>query len=79
MADGRQWSGLDFILELLLANADAVLVEQPRSAFADVHRVPDVKCHPYHFGVGERKETWLWRSGRAPRRFSVTIGIQQFM
>ena len=65
-ADGRQWQGLELILELLCANADAVLVEQPRSIFAEVHREPDVRCHPYHFGVGERKETWLWLAGRAP-------------
>ena len=32
-ADGRQWAGLMFVLELLTADADAVMVEQPRSVF----------------------------------------------
>ena len=64
--DGRQWRGLAFILELLCADADAVLVEQPRSVFAQVHRPPDVTVHPYHFGHGEKKTTCFWRAGRAP-------------
>eukprot|EP00310_Coccolithus_braarudii_P007071 CAMPEP_0183365988 /NCGR_PEP_ID=MMETSP0164_2-20130417/86905_1 /TAXON_ID=221442 /ORGANISM="Coccolithus pelagicus ssp braarudi, Strain PLY182g" /LENGTH=177 /DNA_ID=CAMNT_0025541629 /DNA_START=209 /DNA_END=738 /DNA_ORIENTATION=+ len=65
-ADGRQWAGLCIILELLAADAEAVVVEQPRSAFGEVHRPPDVACHPYHFGDGEQKQTLLWCAGRAP-------------
>ena len=52
MADGRQWHGLELILELLFADADAALVEQPRSTFGTTHRPADVKCHPFHFGDG---------------------------
>lgn len=59
-ADGRQWAGLTFILELLTADAEAVVVEQPRSAFGAYHEPPGTACHPYHFGDGEQKETWLW-------------------
>ena len=71
--DGRQWRGLEFILELLAANADAVLVEQPRSVFGAVHAPPDTACHPYHFGVGEVKQTWFWYAGAAPPLVPTTI------
>ena len=66
-ADGRQWRGLDLLILLLLAaDADAVLVEQPRSVFGEVFRPPDTALHPYHFGVGEVKQTWFWYAGAMP-------------
>ena len=72
-ADGRQWRGLDFILLLLAADADAVLVEQPRSVFGEVFRPPDTALHPYHFGVGEVKQTWFWYAGAMPAIMPTAI------
>ena len=71
--DGSQWEGLCFVLEMLSANADAVVVEQPRSVFGAFHAPPDTACHPYHFGTGEQKETWLWYGGRAPPLRATTV------
>ena len=72
-ADGRQLAGIEFIALLLCADADAVIIEQPRSVFGEVYGPPDVSFHPYHFGDGEVKQTWLWCAGSAPVLRPTTI------
>ena len=64
-ADGRQWWSMAFFASLLCADADAVLLEHPRSSVHQFLRAPDVVLHPYHFGVPKSKATGFWCAGSA--------------
>lgn len=63
--DGRQASGISFILALVRRSAHIprVVIEQPVSVLSSLWRKPDQIVQPWQFGHGETKATCLWLKG----------------
>lgn len=64
--DGRQQSGVSFVMELARAPIPRLCIEQPVSILSSLWRKPDQIIHPWQFGHGEVKATCLWLVGLPP-------------
>lgn len=59
-ADYRQQKAVAFFMQMFMANADRIAVENPVCIMASVYRKPDQIIQPYQFGHRARKATCLW-------------------
>ena len=59
-ADYRQQKAVAFFMQMFMANADRIAVENPVCIMASVYRKPDQTIQPYQFGHHARKTTCLW-------------------
>ena len=64
--DGRQQSGVSFIMELSRAPIPRIAIENPVSVMSSLWRKPDQIIQPWQFGHGETKATCLWLKGLTP-------------
>lgn len=66
--DGRQQSAVSFFMQLVRRSTHIpkTCFEQPMSIISTLYRKRDQVIHPYQFGHGETKETWLWLKGLPP-------------
>lgn len=58
--DYRQQKSCVFFMQMMLANADRVAVENPVGIMSRCYRRPDQIIQPWQFGHGETKATCLW-------------------
>ena len=64
---GEQWWGMCLVqLVLTCPTAACALCEHPHSTLRDFSSLVGEVVHPYHFGVGEQKATWFYRSPAHP-------------
>jgi hypothetical protein len=63
--DGRQQSGISFIMQLVrrASHVPKVAVEQPVFVLSSLWRKPDQIIQPWQFGHGETKAVCLWLKG----------------
>lgn len=61
--DYRQQKAVAFFMQMALANADRVAVENPVGIMSSVYRRPDQIIQPFQFGDHARKTTCLWLKG----------------
>lgn len=61
--DGRQQKAIVFFMQMALAKAPMVAVENPISIMSTCYRKPDQIIQPWQFGHGETKSTCLWLKG----------------
>lgn len=59
-ADGRQLEALDFVMLLMSAPIEKIVIENPISIISTHIRKPDQIIQPYFFGHQESKKTCLW-------------------
>lgn len=59
-ADFRQQKACVFFMQIMLANADRIAVENPIGIMSNCYRKPDQIIQPWQFGHGETKATCLW-------------------
>lgn len=64
--DGRQQKSIVFFMEVALANAPKVAVENPVCIMSSAWRKPDQIIQPYQFGHHARKTTCIWLKGLPP-------------
>ena len=64
---GERWKNrtMDavFFMQMFMANADRIAVENPIGIMSSAYRKPDQIIHPYMFGDPARKATCLWLVG----------------
>ena len=58
--DYRQQKSIVFFMQMFIANADRIAVENPVCIMASCFRKPDQVIQPYMFGDRARKATCLW-------------------
>ena len=58
--DYRQQKSCVLFMQMMLANADRVAVENPVGIMSRCYRRPDQIIQPWQFGHGETKATCLW-------------------
>lgn len=58
--DFRQQKSCVFFMQMILANAKRVAVENPIGIMSNCYRPPDQIIQPYQFGDPARKSTCLW-------------------
>jgi hypothetical protein len=61
--DFRQQKACVFFMQMALANAGKIAVENPIGIMSTCYRKPDQIIQPYQFGHGETKATCLWLRG----------------
>ena len=61
--DFRQQKACVLFMQMMLANADRVAVENPIGIMSNCYRKPDQIVQPWMFGHGETKATCLWLKG----------------
>ena len=58
--DFRQQKACVLFMQMMLANADRVAVENPIGIMSSCYRKPDQTIQPYEYGHHARKTTCLW-------------------
>ena len=58
--DLRQQYACVFFMQMMLANAERIAVENPIGIMSTCYRKPDQIIQPWQFGHGETKATCLW-------------------
>ena len=58
--DFRQQKACVFFMQMILANAERVAVENPVGIMSSCYRLPDQIIQPYQFGNPSKKTTCLW-------------------
>lgn len=58
--DFRQQKACVFFMQMMLANADRVAVENPIGIMSSCYRKPDQIIQPYEYGHPTKKATCLW-------------------
>lgn len=58
--DGRQQKAIVFFMQMFMANADRIAVENPICIMSKCFRKPDQIIQPYEYGHPVRKSTCLW-------------------
>lgn len=61
--DFRQQKAVVLFMQMMLANAPRVAVENPVGIMSNCYRKPDQIIQPWMFGHGETKATCLWLKG----------------
>ena len=61
--DFRQQKACVLFMQMMLADADRVAVENPVGIMSNCYRKPDQIIQPWMFGHGETKATCLWLKG----------------
>lgn len=61
--DFRQQKACVFFMQMMLANADKIAVENPISIMSSCYRKPDQIIQPYEYGHPVSKATCLWLKG----------------
>lgn len=64
--DFRQQKAIVLFMQMMLANADKIAVENPIGIMSTCYRKPDQIIQPWQFGHGEQKATCLWLKGLQP-------------
>lgn len=62
-ARGRREAAVDFFMQLMLAPAPEIAVENPIGIMSTRHRKPDQIIQPWQFGEDASKATCLWLKG----------------
>ena len=70
--DYRQQKAVAFFMQMALADADRVAVENPVGIMSSCYRKPDQIIQPYEYGDHARKTTCLWLKG-LPMLFPTAI------
>lgn len=63
---GLQWAGISFVRELWAAPIPRIAIENPIGVLSTKWRSPDFVIHPWQFGHGVTKETWIWTKNLPP-------------
>ena len=58
--DMRQQKSVAFFMQMFMANADRIAVENPVCIMSSCFRKPDQVIQPYEYGHNARKTTCLW-------------------
>ena len=58
--DFRQQYACVFFMQMMLANAERIAIENPIGIMSTCYRKPDQIIQPWQFGHGETKATYLW-------------------
>lgn len=58
--DFRQQKAVAFFMQMFMANADRIAVENPIGIMSNCYREPDQIIQPYEYGHPVRKATCLW-------------------
>ena len=61
-----RYRAIVFFMQMMLANAEKVAVENPIGVMSGAYRNPDQIIQPYMFGHPTRKATCLWLKGLPP-------------
>ncbi len=64
--DGRQQKAIVFFMQLALADAPRIAIENPVGIMSSAWRKPDQIIQPYEYGHSVSKKTCLWLKGLNP-------------
>lgn len=65
-AQGLQWAAISFVRELWSAQIPRIAIENPVGVLSTLWRKPSFSIHPWQFGHGVTKETWIWAKHLPP-------------
>lgn len=75
-ADGRQYLGVGFFLQIASLPVRFIAIENPVGIMSNVYRKPDQIIQPWMFGHPEQKATCLWLKGLPPLKPTNDVKAQ---